>query len=438
MSGRRALLLLVLGLLAASPATADRLHLEGGGVIDTDSWWLEGDTLIYESGSGTIGIPRSMVLRIEKLGRAAAAAGPREPRAAHDGSGSGTGPPQSLERQKRRDAARLFREGKQDLDSRDFESASMRFLEAIGLDERLTAARVGYAVSEISLGRDGLALAVVLDGLALAPRDADLNELLGDLRNREERVADAVRAWRVAFDSEPNDRLRDKIVKGERELQAGRDYAFSTTSHFNVRFDSDGDRELAAAVVEFLERQYWTAADRFRHAPPQPITVLLYPKREFRDVTQAADNVGGVYDGKIRVPLGGLNRLDPRAEAVLRHELTHAVVHSKTRGNCPRWLHEGLAQAEEGRRLDDAARAAVAELLAAGDPAEWESRRFLYPAALSLVRYLEALRGPYGLLDVLDALAEGQDADAALERVYGEPYAVLCRRWAREVLGDSR
>ena len=428
------LLLLCAATWTQPGALADRLHLEGGGVIVTDDWWMEGDTLIYQTDTGTVGIPRRLVLRIDDGG---VMISPPELRAVGAGDGvTGGGGSRALERRRR--ALELFAEGKADMENRDFESASTRFRNALREDPDLTAARVWYAVSEMAVGRDGVALSIVLEGLSREPDNADLHELMGDLRDREERVRDAVRSWRRAFELAPNDRLREKITKAERELNAGGDYAFSTTSHFNVRYDADVDQDMAAAVMDFLEEQFWTLSARFDHSPPQPITVLLYPTRQFRDVTQAPDSVAGLYDGKIRVPLGGLKRVDSVAKAVLVHELTHAVVHSKTRGNCPKWLHEGLAQLSEGRQISDPDREAVAQLLASGDPADWQTRGFSYAAALMLTRYLESRRGFYGLVDVLQHLGDGEDLDSALVRIYSEGYASLCRRWAREDFDEDQ
>jgi hypothetical protein len=297
--------------------------------------------------------------------------------------------------------------------------------------------RVGHAVSLLALGEDRMALSVILEGLAWDPRQPQLLELLGDVRNREDLVQDALRSWREAFRQAPSDRLREKIEKAERELHAGRDYSFSTTAHFNVRYDGKIDGPLADAVMAELEQAYWTIADMLSHTPPQPITVVLYPSREFRDVTQAPEWVGGLYDGKIRVPLGGLRRLDPAATRVLRHELTHAVVHSKTRGNCPRWLHEGLAQIAEPRDLSPTESRAVAERVLHGDPSEWEAGGFSYPLALALTRYLESRRGLAGLERTLTLLGEGAAVDAALTEVYGEDQAGLSRSWAA-ALADER
>jgi hypothetical protein len=130
--------------------------------------------------------------------------------------------------------------------------------------------------------------------------------------------------------------------------------------------------------------------------------------------------------------------VDERARRVLVHELTHAVVHSKTRGNCPRWLHEGLAQLAEGRTLGAGDREGVKRLLRERDPEFWEAGGFSYPAALSLTLDLEARRGFDALVDLLERLGEGKSLDASLEESFGESYAQLCRRWAERVRAGAR
>lgn len=432
MNRRATALLLSAAALSAPPASADLLHLEGGGVIATEHWWIEGDTILYDSGAGTVGIPRSLILRIEQREVGSGSPTMGGPTRASDGDLAVRTRAQRLD-----EALRAFEAGKAALERRDFESAGARFLEAIRDEPGLDGARIGYAVSQIALGRDGLALSVVLEGLRLDDTNPQLHEILGDLRNREERVEDALGAWRRAFALAPDDRLRDKIMKAEREIHAGRDLAFATTPHFNVRYDAVVDVELANAVINYLEEQFWVLAERLDHAPPQPITVLLYPTREFRDVTRSSEEVAGLYDGKIRVPLGGLNRLDPRAKSVLSHELTHAVVHSKARGNCPRWLQEGLAQLSENRADTPADRREVLRVAAEPEPFDWENGALSYPASLSLVRFLQRLRGDDGLADVLAHLGDGRPIDEALSRVFDSDYADLWRRWVGRV-GEGR
>lgn len=414
-------------LLAASvfPARADRLHLAGGGTLDVERWWIEGDTLVYEGAAGTVGLPRASVVRIE-----ASEAPPPPPRAAKVVKKESTPAPAPTPR---RAADAAVREGADALVRRDLETAAARFTEALRLDADRNDARVGLAVASLALGRDEDALAHVLDGLAREPRNPDLHELLGDLRDREERTADALAEWREAFRVAPSDRLRDKILKAEREQSASGAFAFSAAPHFNLRFDGNIDEGLADEIGDYLESAWRDLADLYRHTPEQPITVLLYPTQSFREVTQTPSDVAGLFDGKIRVPLGGLTRLNPSAKAVLVHELSHAVVHAKTRGNCPRWLQEGLAQRAEGRRPTAADRQEVRRRLEKGDPAKWEEAGFSYPLALSLVRDLEEDRGFHALVDVLERLGAGATSDQALSEVYGEGHAALCRRWAEHV-----
>jgi tetratricopeptide (TPR) repeat protein len=433
----------LLAWLVAVPAVADRLHLEGGGIVDVDRWWVEGETILYEGPAGTVGLPTSMVLRIETTDAAGGGVGQAAPSPEPVAEPSTPPAPVHVPRpwetpddRSRGEVHRLMNEAIEAASAREFETASDLFLRILGEDFSVNEARIGYALCEIALGRHERALPMVLEGLSLAPDNPDLHELLGDLRNSEERVDEAVREWKEAFRIAPSDRLREKILKGERELHAGRDYDFTATAHFNIRYDGDIAPQLAEEITDYLEERYRDLSDTFRHAPPQPITVLLYPDREFRDVTLAPESVAGLYDGKIRVPLGGLSRIDPRARQLLVHELTHAVVHSKTRGNCPRWLHEGLAQRMEGRTVSRASLGAIRKVVAP-DPPTWESRGFSYPAALSLTRYLESRRGFGGIVVLLENLADGLDLDAALRDALSEDYATLCRRWS-ESLHEAR
>lgn len=426
----RRLVLAVVVAAAVVPARADRLHLSGGGVLEADHWWIDGDTLHVESSEGTIGIPRALLVRVE----------PTTPADARRASARKEATPGAAAPAAKKPAPQTvakMREANQALVARDFETAARRFFEVVQAEPAAPGPRVGYALAEMALGRDAMALPVVLDGLAADPASAQLHEILGDLNDRDERVDDALSSWREAFRLEPNDRLRDKIVKAEREQATGRDYAFSAAAHFNLRYEGDLDQDLVASITDFLESRYHEFASTYRHAPGQPVTVLLYPQRAFHDVTQVGPEVAGLYDGKIRVPLGGLRRLDPDAERVLAHELTHAFVQSKTRGNCPRWLHEGLAQLAEPRALRRSDAVRLARSVRAGNPGTWPDAAFSYPAALSFTRFLETRRGFDGLVAVLDRLGDGESIDAALQALYGATYAELAAAWAEALAKEA-
>jgi hypothetical protein len=232
--------------------------------------------------------------------------------------------------------------------------------------------------------------------------------------------------------------VRDKIEKGEREQAAARDYAFSAAAHFTLRYDGELDQDLVAALTDFLEDRFAEFTSTYRHAPSQAITVQLFPQQEFHDVTQAGSDVAGLFDGKIRVPLGGLKRIDADAERVLAHELTHAFVQSKSRGNCPRWLHEGLAQIAEPRALHRSQQAELAASVRLEDPGSWPDAAFSYPSALAFTRYLEEKRGFDVLVAVLGRLGDGDSLDTALEAYYGQRYAELAAAWAASLGAEAR
>ena len=421
-AGRAAVLLAsLLAALAGPLRAAERLVLENGGRIDVERYWISGNTLLYEADGGTVGIPRSMVVRMEHLAQAPA---PRAPLPAPARRAA----PQSADEQRE-----ALRQAQDALERRDYELAASHFLALLQDQPELYAARVGYAVSQIRLEHDGLALSTVLEGLSREPDRPELYILLGQLRYREDRLEDALRAFRQAFELGPTDELRDLVLKLEREVAASRNHGFSASSHFNLHYDGSLDLELAHAMLDYLEEQYWVVTERLRHGPSQPITVQLFPQREFREVTEAPEWVGGLYDGKIRLPLGGLTRLTPDVKRVLVHELTHAVLHSQSRGSAPRWLQEGMAQMAEGKTLLRADLEQLAGELRAVPEDRWGELAFSYPRSLAMTQYLAARGGYDSLVDVAERLGRGAEPEDALREVYGQGYAELCRAWGREL-----
>ena len=423
-----ALVLLASWVAAPPEDAADRLHLRSGGTVDVENWWEEGEWIYYRGASGTLGLPREAVIKIEQ--------GVSPARDTPDGL-----PEANLDRQRLHDPDRArkvtqaIRAGRAALDQGLYQQAADHFREALRRDREAYAASVGLAVAELTLDRDRAAEAVILDGLALKPNGAELHELLGNVRNREERVRDALISWKRAQDLAPSDRLAKKIAKAERELAVGQQYDLARTSHFNLRYDGEVNVSMVRAVLDHLEDRYYEITRTLNHAPDQPITVQLFPKKDFQTVTQSADWVGGLFDGKIRVPLGGLRSLGTRLKEVLDHELTHAIVHSKSRGHAPWWLHEGLAQRMEGKRLRSSQRKALAGVEARfdGKAQQVDEVRMSYAAALGFTEYLEQRGGLWNLAWLLELIGDGSSVDEALQQVYGRSEASLKRSWQEDL-----
>jgi hypothetical protein len=103
--------------------------------------------------------------------------------------------------------------------------------------------------------------------------------------------------------------------------------------------------------VAILEAAYWRIGTALYTYPADVITVVLYTREQFRDVTRSPEWAGGAFDGRIRVPVLGALQNIKEFERVLTHEFTHALVRSIAPRGVPTWLNEGLAVLFEGSNL---------------------------------------------------------------------------------------
>ena len=115
------------------------------------------------------------------------------------------------------------------------------------------------------------------------------------------------------------------------------------STNFTVFFEGPAEEVLAARALELLEAAYWRIGGALGVYPAEVISVVLYTTEQFRDVTRSPAWAGGLYDGKIRVPVGGALEHPDELRRVLAHELTHAFVRSLSVRGVPQWLNEGLA-----------------------------------------------------------------------------------------------
>jgi hypothetical protein len=158
--------------------------------------------------------------------------------------------------------------------------------------------------------------------------------------------------------------------------------------------------------------------------------VILFSRDQYYTASGAPAWSGGVFDGmdgRIRIPIGGLTAsLTPEMDGTLIHELTHAFVHDMGRGLATRELHEGFAQYMEGKRI--ASRFSAEELRLIADGRAGGVAGF-YAEALAFVEYLIATRGVGGMVEVLKAMAQKGDVNAAFQQVHGNDYAGTQRAW---------
>lgn len=260
---------------------------------------------------------------------------------------------------------------------------------------------------------------VVDEALELAPGNARARELSGDLYDREGLLNRAVGEWEEAVLAGGSHALAGKIERGRREMAVEEGMGRESSRYFVVLYDRDVPQALVKDLFGPLDEAFNVLHDRLGEYPRDEITVILYSRVAFRDVTRMPDWAGGAYDGKIRIPVGGLSTLQEAAGllGILVHEMAHAFLHRMAPEGLPRWFNEGLATTFQG--WDPAAvRAWLANHPPEGIATLADVDRGLvgrgasvdaaYAAARLAVAEMEELRGAGAVRRVIAGVGEGR------------------------------
>ncbi|MDE3136932.1 MAG: hypothetical protein KGL59_10190 [Acidobacteriota bacterium] len=165
-----------------------------------------------------------------------------------------------------------------------------------------------------------------------------------------DQLSDAIAQWQKSQQVAPNPEVAVLLAKAERDQKVERGFHQGATSHFILHYEGGTMPGLAQQVLGTLDEDFAVIERTLGYTPPEPIAVILYTNREFHDVTRAPSWADGLNDGRIRVPVQGLQQVTPELSRVLKHELTHSFVGQMTENRAPTWLQEGLAQWMEGLR----------------------------------------------------------------------------------------
>jgi tetratricopeptide (TPR) repeat protein len=264
--------------------------------------------------------------------------------------------------------------------------------------------------------------------------------LIGEIFYGEHRLEEAVGAWSEAARLGGQDpALLRRLARSRDELAVARGQRSLSSTNFALFAEPSVPDSVLHLAADELEAAHRSQAAFFGIPLAKRQVVVLYGGRAFFALASVPDWVSGVYDGKIRVALRA-NVEDPSAmTSVLAHELAHALMRQVSGDRAPGWLHEGLAQWLEGRRLS---RDEVRETMrghAARSIEELESRfpgamdrsqaRALYAQSLSLVEYLVAARGEGALACVVKRLREGDALAEALRHEAGLAPGELFAGW---------
>lgn len=306
------------------------------------------------------------------------------------------------------------------------------FAEALTLGPDEPVLLFGAGAAAHADGRPRQAMALLQKALQGDPGLTGASQLLGRIAYDEGDVDLAITTYEKALKHAPlNAELAHELELWRRDSDTHRTFESRKYERFRVMFEGRAEESLAMKATSILDSAFFRIGSVLGEYPPQTIVTVLYTEQQFRDITRAPQWSGGVYDGRIRIPVAGASRDPALFTQVLTHELVHAMVAAIVPHGAPAWLHEGLAQYFDGSDPKDARR----RLKAIGQtiPLKHLNGGFgRFNAAVAQIAYDEALvavsvmadRPGFGWTRLLHRLADGETFDEAIPN-FGFSYADL-------------
>ena len=250
-------------------------------------------------------------------------------------------------------AAGYFMAGQFEYDHGNRESATRYFERAMGFAPDNAVILSNYAAMLIQIGRGREAINYAEHAVQMAPDSAEALSVLGYAYFSADRSREAIAPWEKSLQLRSDEKLQNLLEKTKRELSAEANFTEHDTGRFTLRYEGSATRDnLRQQIVAALDKDYDDLSADLDISPRENIPVILYTEQAFFDVTQAPSWIGALNDGKLRIPIRGVDYITPDLARVLKHELTHSFVNQASARRCPQWLNEGIAQMEEGRTLD--------------------------------------------------------------------------------------
>lgn len=334
--------------------------------------------------------------------------------------------------------------GKRDLDRKEFDAAAENFDNA----RKLNPDNQEYGILRgiaLYLGKHYDAAAIELEQSRRNGGDnVPLLFYLGRVYYDSGDLEKALAAWDGALAIEPGNKpIRDKAEKARRESAVESRMEKGYSSMFVISYDEGTRSDLADAVLDALESAYNRVGYDLSYYPTTRVPVILYNRRDYRSVTAGPEWSGGLYDGKVRLPIGGAKEITPVLRGVLSHEYTHVVVGELTKGNCPTWLNEGLAEVE-GRKEFNPAMPELAGAAKTGalfsftamekslSSLDAKDALLAYQQSYAMVSFMISAYGWHKVRETLVNLGTGMRIEAAIAGAFadfGLDFAAIVKEW---------
>jgi tetratricopeptide (TPR) repeat protein len=272
----------------------------------------------------------------------------------------------------------------------------------------------------------------------------DVYYVLGEIYYAGNELQKAIENWEIAQHQSPRDAILSKITKAKKELKLDDKLSDKISCNFVLKYDQD-DAYTSELVLHSLVNAYNTLAYDFGWYENSEFTVILYSNEDFTDILNVPSWAAAIYDGKIRIPFQYASLNIDELESIIRHELTHALIHRMAGNNVPAWLHEGIAQYKDG--VDDTAVKEVLRQAVASNsliPISKLKRGFVnfkdntkvkiaYAESLGFIEYLIDNYGFYTILDILNNFNNYLSLDKLFTSLYHLSLNQLENGWIEQL-----
>ncbi len=450
---------LILVLVTALPAAANVIHLKNGRTIWADQVREVKDHVEYDLGEDTYAIPKSSVDHIDAGGIA-----PMHSGAAASVGAPDISPPAPSFNHEADVALKVIRDGKVDADALsafgqssnpeiaatayflagkhesdhgNFTQAKRYYESALRFEPDNSTLLIYYAATLLRTGHSADALPYAQHAAHLSPDSPDAIAMLGFVQFASDHTPEAIRSWKKSLALRPDATVSEYLARAERESAAESDFSQRESRHFNLHFEGkDTSETFRRDLLATLDSEYDDLVRDLGYTPRNNIAVTLYTQQAFFDVTRAPSWTGAINDGKLRIPISGVQSVTPDLARILKHELTHSFVSQMSSNRCPTWLNEGIAQMEEGKSAASNG-PQLAHIFAINGEIPFntlEGSFMNFSAPEALLAYAESLTGAeyirdaYGMSEIariLGLLSQGITPEAALRNTIHADYRQL-------------
>src|ERR1700722_18342612 len=454
---RLRVIILLIGLaFAGGVARADTIHLKNGRTIVADQVREKGNHLEYDIGEDTYAIPKSAVDHVDASGMPAHSSGggakigdlptftPNDS-LANEGDlfskivKEGKVDPDVLSGLEGKGNAEIsatanFIAGKFEFEHGNIAQSRQYFESALRFQPENSTILIYYAALLVRTGNAAQALPYAQRAVHADPQSPDAYTMLGYAQFASDHTKDAVASWKRSLQLRPDATVQQFLAKAQREENVETDFAQHESSHFVLHYEGKQTSEaFRAQIVSALESDYDDLARDLGNPPRDSILVTLYTEQAFFDVTHAPTWSGAINDGKLRIPVSGLNSMTSDLARVLKHELAHSFITQLSGGRCPPWLHEGIAQFLEPKTLAGDGHQLSLLFKAQRDiplnALEGSFQNFsgaqasvAYAESLAAVSYINDSYGMGDIQRILQLISQGSSTEAALRSTIHSNY----------------